>query len=78
MIQESLLRIINNSVSVYLKLECALTHYNTDVSVFFLVLQVIVLYKTHFHSMVSNPYSYSIFFDFIDSYLPSGFLKIKA
>ena len=27
--------------------------------------------------MVSNPYSYSIFFDFIDSYLPSGFLKIR-
>jgi hypothetical protein len=27
--------------------------------------------------MVSIPYSYSIFFDFIDSYLPSGFLKIK-
>ncbi len=24
-----------------------------------------------------NPYSYSIFFDFIESYLPSGFLKIN-
>jgi len=24
-----------------------------------------------------NPYSYSIFFDFIESYLPSGFLKVK-
>ncbi|MCK7538475.1 MAG: hypothetical protein MZV63_49730 [Marinilabiliales bacterium] len=25
-----------------------------------------------------KPYSYSIFFDFIESYLPSGFLKINA
>jgi hypothetical protein len=28
--------------------------------------------------MTSKPYSYSIFFDFIDSYLPSGFQKINA
>ena len=27
---------------------------------------------------MGQPYSYSIFFDFIESYLPSGFLKIKA
>jgi hypothetical protein len=27
---------------------------------------------------MSNPYSYSIFFDFIESYLPSGFLTIDA
>jgi Bacterial regulatory proteins, luxR family len=26
---------------------------------------------------MTTPYSYSIFFDFIDSYLPSGFLKIN-
>ncbi len=26
---------------------------------------------------MSNPYSYSIFFDFIESYLPSGFMKIN-
>lgn len=28
-------------------------------------------------SMINNPYSYSIFFDFIESYLPSGFLNIN-
>lgn len=28
--------------------------------------------------MRNNPYSYSIFFDFIESYLPSGFRKINA
>jgi hypothetical protein len=28
--------------------------------------------------MINKPYSYSIFFDFIESYLPSGFLDIKA
>jgi hypothetical protein len=27
--------------------------------------------------MVKNPYNYSIFFDFIESYLPSGFLNIN-
>ena len=27
---------------------------------------------------MGNPYRYSIFFDFIESYLPSGFLDIKA
>jgi len=28
--------------------------------------------------MMPKPYSYSIFFDFIESYLPSGFIKINA
>ena len=29
------------------------------------------------HFIMPKPYSYSIFFDFIESYLPSGFLKIN-
>ena len=28
--------------------------------------------------MLRSPYNYSIFFDFIESYLPSGFLEIGA
>ena len=28
--------------------------------------------------MSNNPYSYSIFFDFIESYMPTGFLNIQA
>ena len=34
--------------------------------------------KNHFIPMAPKPYSYSIFFDFIDSYLPAGFQKINA
>ena len=29
------------------------------------------------NNMTNNPYSYSIYFDFIESYLPSGFLNIN-
>ena len=28
--------------------------------------------------MIGKPYSYNIYFDFIESYLPSGFLNINA
>jgi hypothetical protein len=38
----------------------------------------IVVYQAHIQFIMLNPYNYSIFFDFIESYLPSGFLKINA
>jgi len=31
-----------------------------------------------FHFAMSKPYNYSIYFDFIESYLPTGFLNINA
>ena len=35
-------------------------------------------FKTTYSEMKNIPYSYSIFFDFIESYLPTGFEKINA
>ena len=36
-----------------------------------------VAYQAHIQRIMPNPYNYSIFFDFIESYLSSGFLKIN-
>jgi DNA-binding CsgD family transcriptional regulator len=35
-------------------------------------------YSVYIKQVMSSAYSYSIFFDFIESYLPSGFLNINA
>lgn len=70
--------LINNFTCARIKVRILKSQGNTDVSVFSLTLTITNLYCTHNELIMSNPYSYSIFFDFIESYLPSGFLKIKA
>jgi len=44
---------------------------------FFLFIFAIKQDQIFFYSMKNNPYSYNIFFDFIESYLPTGFLNIN-
>jgi hypothetical protein len=57
----------------------------TRLPAFTLMSQYIYYFRTHIfgykvnkHLIMPEPYSYSIFFDFIESYLPSGFLKINS
>jgi DNA-binding CsgD family transcriptional regulator len=50
---------------------------NTDYFVFFLYLTVNYVFKD-WSGMTLHPYKYSIFFDFIEAYLPSGFLNVNA